>query len=199
MLPSTETQKHFVGDRYGEQEMPVPADADFCTQIPCQREPSYYWWLTVPPGRAQSHTTSELRTLTYNFGRNENGAPLLQDGWARPEPAGTWMVNAGSIMTLPPLPPAAAFDLVMNVSPYVGPTESLLQRLLVQVNATPVAEFDLTSTAIIGCEIPAAILRRDGTDKLRFIHPDAASPSLHGSPDKRLLSVQLRHLSLVPH
>jgi hypothetical protein len=66
----------------------------------------------------------------------------------------------------------------------------------VQANAAMVAEFDFHNTLRVGCEIPAEALRRDGTDRLRFLHPDAAPPARFRGEDKRILSVMLCELTL---
>jgi hypothetical protein len=194
MLPLTNIETTFTGDRYGETEFPVPAGVDYATQIPAQREPAYYWWRNETAA-----TAGWANPVTYGFTRGDpSGIPLLNDGWAKPEPDGTWMLHALSVLTLPPLPQTTAFDLVLTAHAYTARSKCLVQRLLIQANAVLIGQFDLTGLTTIGCEIPP-LLRRDGTDKLRFLHPDAESPSLHGSPDKRILSVQLRHLSLIPH
>ncbi|MEJ0044773.1 MAG: hypothetical protein WDN04_00355 [Rhodospirillales bacterium] len=58
------------------------------------------------------------------------------------------------------------------------------------------AEFDVYGVLHIGCALPAAWLRRDGSDRLRLLHPDAVSPrSVGESDDGRVLAVALRRLS----
>ena len=192
-LPCTNIEKSFTGDRYGESEPPVPAAADFATQIPSQREASYYWWLSGAPGPAPVENR-----LTFGFAREQAGLPMLADGWSRPEPDGTWMLHAASIVNLPPLPQSPSFDFVMIGIPHVHRDRLLVQRLFVQINMNIVAQFDFPAALQVGCEIPGTVLRRDGTDKIRFLHPDAAQPSRYGVNDTRMLSVKLRDMSLQP-
>jgi hypothetical protein len=48
--------------------------------------------------------------------------------------------------------------------------------------------------------VPARLLKRDGTDKLRLIHPDAQQPSAldPANGDRRRLSLAVMRLSMVP-
>ena len=116
-LPLTHIEKRFTGDRYGEDEPPVPADADFAAQVPAQREPSYYWWLRGAAGPAAALPGR----VALGFGAGEAGVALLGDGWARPEAKGCWMVRAMSVLGLPPLPQAASYDLVLTANAHVQP------------------------------------------------------------------------------
>ncbi len=108
------------------------------------------------------------------------------------------MLHAASIVNLPPLPQSPSFDFVMIGIPHVHRDRLLVQRLFVQINMNIVAQFDFPAALQVGCEIPGTVLRRDGTDKIRFLHPDAAQPSRYGVNDTRMLSVKLRDMSLQP-
>ena len=191
-LPFTQVEKLFCGDRFGEDETAVPAGADFATQVPSQREPAYYWWLN---GR-EGPPSYSANPVEFGFARDETGGELLGDGWSGPEPKGRWMVNAMSVLTLPKLPQDGALDMVLVVMPHVQRDRLLAQRLFVQANARLIAEFDLPGALRVGCEIPGSVLRRDGTDRLRFVHPDAAAAVRFGGADKRNMAVMLRSLSL---
>ncbi len=192
-LPLTHVEKSFFGDRFGEEGIAVPANADFATQVPPQREDDFYWWLggATPPVPG-AHNTE------IHFGRGGAGVAMLGDGWANPEPAGTWMINLLSVIKLPGLPSGLAFNMVLAVVPHTQPVGLLSQRLIVQLNGTPVGGFDCNGPMIIGCEIPANLLRGDGTDRLRFLHPDAAPPARFHGADRRNLAFMLRTLTLLP-
>jgi hypothetical protein len=72
------------------------------------------------------------------------------------------------------------------------------QRLILQVNQVVAGEFHFTGSLRVGCDMPTAALRRNGTDRLRLIHPDAQQPSLLGGKDGRVLALMLRSISLQP-
>ncbi len=191
-LPLTYVARELAGDRLGEGEGPVPEGVDFATQVPAQREPAYYWWLNG----AASPQTYDAEPVHFEFGRDRAGVELLGDGWARPEPKGSWMIHALSVIKLPELPKGGVLDMTMIAVPHVQRQGLPLQRVFVQANAAIVAEFDFHNTFRVGCEIPAEALRRDGTDRLRFLHPDAAPPARFRGEDKRILSVMLCELTL---
>ena len=193
-LPFTNVTKDFLGDRFGEDEAAVPADADFATQVPAQREAPYYWWLNG----AAAPVSHRPDRIEFGFGRTENGVALLGDGWANSEPRGTWMINMLSIIKLPALPKHQAFDMILQVIPNVHRNRLHAQRLIVQLNSVTVGEFDCAGSILAGCEIPADLLRGDGTDRLRLLHPDAAPPARFQGNDRRNLAVMLRSLALLP-
>jgi hypothetical protein len=193
-LPLTHVDKRFIGDRFGEEEPPVPANADFATQLPGQREPLYYWWLNGHSGPAPYGPDR----IEFGFGQGEAGEPLMRDGWSKPEARGTWMLNMLSIVKLPPLPTNQAFDMVLLLLPHIQRRQLVVQRLIVQLNAAIVGSIECSGPMYAGCEVPANLLRGDGTDRLRFLHPDAAPPSRFKGGDNRNLAVMLRTLTLQP-
>lgn len=195
-LPYTNIERDLVGDRYGEAETDVPRTADFACQVPCQREPRYYWWLRPVP--RPEPAGAEAR-IDFIFGTSGNVDGRTLEGWAEPEAGLQWMISVASEFALPALAPANGYDVVAWVVPNLPMQRPRLQRLILQLNQTVVAEFDVDEEMYIGCALPVSSLRRDGTDRLRLLHPDAVSPSSVGeSDDTRLLAVALRQLSLVP-
>lgn len=196
LRPHTEVEHEMVGDRYGETDDDVPRTADFACQVPCQREPGYYWWLHPPP---QPEPPRSEGRIDFIFGRLGNVAGRTFEGWSTPEATQQWMISVASVFALPTLAPDTDYDLVAAVMPYLAMQQLSLQRLILQLNKAVVAEFDLHDPQHIGCALPASSLRRDGTDRLRLLHPDAVSPSSVGeSDDGRMLAVALKRLSLVP-
>lgn len=193
-LPFTNVPKEFMGERFGEDEPPIPAGADYAAQVPSQREPNYYWWLN---GRTFPLADDDRR-IDLTFRRGDVGAELLGDGWSKPERHGCWMTHVASVMTLPALPDGDAIDMVLTLAPNIRRELLPFQRLIVQVNQAVAREFDFTGTLCVGCGLPMGGLRRDGTDRLRLIHPDAAQPSLLGGADQRVLALMLVKLSLQP-
>jgi hypothetical protein len=137
--------------------------------------------------------------IDFIFGTSGNVDGRTLEGWAEPEAGLQWMISVASEFALPALAPANGYDVVAWVVPNLPMQRPRLQRLILQLNQTVVAEFDVDEEMYIGCALPVSSLRRDGTDRLRLLHPDAVSPSSVGeSDDTRLLAVALRQLSLVP-
>jgi hypothetical protein len=194
IFPYTNVAMEFIGERYGEDEPPVPSGADYAAQIPSQREPSYYWWLQGRPGPAELLDGR----IDLSFARDANGVPLLGDGWSRPEPPGCWMTHVASVMNLPALPDCELIDMVVTAAPNIRGALLPYQRLILQVNQVVAGEFHFTGSLRVGCDMPTAALRRNGTDRLRLIHPDAQQPSLLGGKDGRVLALMLRSISLQP-
>ncbi len=164
------------------------------SQLPAQRERRYYWWLNGAAGPA-GYAPGRI---DFRFGRGEPGVEMLAEGWAKPEPSGTWMIHALSIVKLPELPAGQVFDMIMLAVPNIQRPSLAVQRLVVQLNTAVIGEFDFSNTMRAGCEVPADLLRGDGTDKLRFQHPDAAQPARFHGNDRRNLAVMLCALSLQP-
>jgi hypothetical protein len=195
-LPYTDIERDLVGDRYGETDDEVPRTADFACQVPSQRESRYYWWLHPPPRPEPPRADGRI---DFIFGRSGNVSGRTLEGWSKPEATLQWMISVASVLALPALAPDIDYDLVAWVVPFLARQHLRLQRLILQLNKTVVAEFDVYGAVYIGCALPEASLRRDGTDRLRLLHPDAISPSsVSGSDDGRMLAVALRRLSLVP-
>jgi hypothetical protein len=192
-FPFTHVERTLAGERYGEDREEVPPDADFACQVPAQREPSYYWWLQSPVRKL-----AEGR-IDFLFGREGNVGDHVLDGWAKPEPKRQWMTHVISAFQLPMLQPDTDYELIAKAMPMLGGGAVRSQRLLIAVNQAVLAEFDVHQTMTIGFTLPRATLRRDGTDRLRLIHPDAISPKrAEGQGDGRVLAVSFTHLSLVP-
>ncbi len=190
-LPLTHVEKGFVGERYGEDDCDVPRQADWATQIPAQREPSYYWWLDDV-----ARVDNKQERLDFTFAHEQSGTALLADGWARPEPKGTWMTHAYSVLNLPVLPTCGGVTMVFAAAPHVSSERLPVQRLSVQVNTHMAGHFDFPNAQIVGCDIPGSALRRNGTDKVRFFHPDGATPARPGVDERRNLALMLLRLSL---
>lgn len=191
-LPLTHVERGLTGGRYGEDHDQIPSEADYSAQVQVWREPAYYWWLE---GGAPNPAAPLIH---WRFGREGGMAAPLVEGWSAAEAEHRWMLGLESVLLLPPLPPGRAFTLLLDFMPHIRPNWPR-QRLIVFVNDTPAGEHDLTSTSFAGFVLPGAALRRDGTDRLRFLHPDARTPhALAGIDDRRLLSVALLGLKIFP-
>lgn len=187
-VPATMVDMRWQGDRFGQTDAQVPVDADFACQISPQREPGFYWWLRSRPGPGAAPPV-----VHYIFGWQGNAKPPHGDGWGEPEPELQWMVGTESVLTVPQLP-EGSYEIAMRVMPYVRPSMPA-QRLEVFLNNRRAGEFALDSPCVIGCGLPPDVLRKNGPNSLRFVHPDAASPaSVESSPDDRMLAVALQWL-----
>jgi hypothetical protein len=192
-LRLTHIEKSLRGARYGETEIGIPHDADYAAQVHSQREDAYYWWLN-PPAPVLGPAL-----LDWHFGAAGVIQAPLRDGWHMPEAGHQWMNGTQSLLTLPATKRAGRITLRMEVEAHISPALPR-QRLIIFLNSRFLHEFELTERTILGCDIQPGLLRLDGRDKLRFLHPDAAVPSLVSNhPDTRLLSIMLIRLELLPH
>ena len=189
-IPFTHVERNLTGERYGEDLDQVPSDADYVAQVQTLREPTYYWWLegrlpnTAPP------------LIDWHFGHSGNMAAPLGDGWAAAEAEHRWMLGLESIVLLPNLPARKDFTLLLTVIPHVR-LHLIRQRLILFVNDAPVGEYEVTQTSYLGFRLPSGPLRRDGTDRLRLLHPDGRPPSaISDHPDRRWLSLALVRLRI---
>lgn len=192
-LPFTHVERGLAGERWGEFDDQVPAGTDYATQIQPLREPAYYWWLDGTPVAAPN-TAPPL--IDWFFGRGGNTEAAIGDGWAGPERTHRWMLGLQSVVALPLLPEGRDFTLLLNMMAHVRPSLPR-QRLFAFVNETAIGEYDLIGTCFVGFDLPGTALRRDGRDKLRFIHPDARVPRLISEvQDRRWLSMALIRLRI---
>jgi hypothetical protein len=192
LMPYSHVERGLIGDRYGETSAPVPPDADYAAQVPSHRERGYYWWL---PGHEKP--TDPVHSLTLLFGEGGSAQSAVNGGWAEPEIDHHWMLGAESILRLPALAGEGPGVLRMGVRPCVVEDVLTRQRLMIEVNGRRVGEYDITLETVLGCDIPAAILRAQGTNLLRLVHPDAVAPAVLSPSlsDTRRLSLSLEWLT----
>ena len=189
-LPFTHVERGLVGDRYGEDLDQIPAEADWATQVQALREPAYYWWLN---GGAPNDAPP---LIDWTFGRDGNLEAPIGDGWSNPERTHRWMLGLQSVVALPLLPDGAEFMLLLNLMAHVRPNLPR-QRLFLFLNETWLGDFEVIAAGFLGVALPGGALRRDGRDKLRFIHPDARIPrQLSDVQDRRWLSLALVRLRI---
>ena len=191
----THVEKGLFGDRYGETAEAIPRNADYATQVPSQREPSYYWWLTgdeaVPEGDVDAG-----RELTIGFGAEGEGREYAVSGWSYPEAGLRWMVDDESLVRLPALLPGRSTVATLTVMPHVAGDRLPFQTLVALANDVEVGRFDVRHTGTVGFEVPAG-LWGDGVNTLRLRHPDAATPAeTHGGGDHRRLSLAVLTITL---
>ena len=192
LVPFTRVEKTLIGDRFAESAAPVPPDADYATQVSWRREAAYYWWL---PGRGTRGEPAQ--SVTLRFGEGGDGLKWLDGGWAPPEVQYHWMLGSESIMRVPALAGSGDGVLRLGVTPNLYPGKVSSQRLIVNVAGRFVREFDITGECVIGCDVPAALLRAQGTNLIRFIHPDSFAPAVFGGgkSDSRRMSLSLEWLT----
>ena len=129
--------------------------------------------------------TSEVDWLGYRRG-----------GWSFPEGGGTWTVGFASDLLVPEPVEAPCYTLLLTVSPFLGGTVTM-QRIIVRVDGTEVGSFDVTHPQTLVCEVPEAVLRRNGSMQIAFEQPDATRPSdVAASDDQRLLGFMHKRLVL---
>lgn len=214
MIPYTRVVRHFIGDRYGEEPGEIPRNADYATQVPSDRSPSYYWWLNSAattdrpraaeteqaPARSALERPAAGRELVIEFGAGENSDRYTGRGWAEPEDLLRWMVEMESELRLPPLPPASAYQLVMWLVPNVEGARLPRQRLRIELNAVALADLEITTQTELRLVILGGLVAGFAENRLRFVHPDAASPaSLSRWDDDRELAIAVGKIEIRRH
>jgi len=128
------------------------------------------------------------------FGRDGNDTACIGAGWARPEPVHRWSLETESDLVLN-RPGDTDALLVFDIGAFVHPPAVAQQRLFVQVNDTSVGMLTVTDNRLLGLRVPALAFAAHEMMRLRFSHPDAASPADFGiSGDKRRLGMCFRRL-----
>lgn len=187
VMPFTHVERGLVGDRVGETAEALPAGWDYAAQVPSRREAGFYTRSGV----------AGARSVTLRFCAGGYGLAALGEGWAAAERRHHWMVDAESTVRVPALPGPGPAVLRLGVTPHVFGDVLTRQRLRVAVNGHPVREFDIMLECVLGCDVPASVLRDSGENIVRLIHPDAAAPSALCSDlgDARRLSVSVEWLT----
>ena len=197
-LPLTSINRSLDGDRLGEAGEPIAAHRDFAAQLQTQREPSYYWWLPRAAG-ASAPTGTAAGRVDLDLSEAGGAAANIGDGWSGQEAKHRWMLASQSSVLFPSLVFAGDYALRITAIPFLHGDALPFQRLIVQFNASRLTEFCLDTSTTVGCVIPRNAIRRDGSDKLRLIHPDAEQPSAIGaSADRRRLALCVTKISMVP-
>jgi hypothetical protein len=214
MLPYTRVLRNFIGDRYGDDGLgEIPRNADYAAQLELHREPAYYWWLhpaggsdavgaaqaALPATAGVESGPADNQDFVIEFRIDGNCDQYVGSGWSGPEEAHRWAVGTESELHLPAFP-AGDYLLLIWLGAYVDKTLVPHQRLRIQLNDEPIAELELASEAKLGLEIPRGILSETQGNLVRFIHPDAASPSQTADDpedaDDRELAIALMKLVL---
>ncbi len=201
LFTPTHIERGLVGERYGEEAGPVPRDADYATQVPSQREPSYYWWLRdedeAPPPECPAAAD---RVFQFGQQAGDQAGDLglaLGIGWSYPEAELCWMMDDESTLSLPPLSPGHASAVTLTLMPHVWGERLPVQRLTVLANEVPLGEFELRQEGTVGFAVPAGTWRADGLNLLRLRHPDAAAPAaVSGGGDHRRLAVAVKSMTV---
>lgn len=134
--------------------------------------------------------------LEIDFTSEVDWVGYRRGGWSFPEGGGTWTVGYASDLLVPEPPEAPCYTLLLTVSPFLGGAVAV-QRMVVRVDDTQVASFDVTHPQTLACEIPEAVLQRDGSMQIVLEQPDAMRPSdIAASDDQRLLGFMHERLVL---
>ena len=134
--------------------------------------------------------------LEMDFTSEVDWVGYRRGGWSFPEGGGTWTLGFESELLVPEPPDTPCYTLQLDVSPFLGGTVAV-QRMVVRVDGTQVGSFDVTHPQTLACEIPEAVLRRDGSMRITFEQPDAMRPfDIAASDDRRLLGFMHKRLVL---
>ena len=128
-------------------------------------------------------------------GQKENGAshsglPETENGGAAPEGFETRFKLARPIVN-------EDFVLTLEISPIVGPSLPVAQRLCVIANGEILRQASLTARTELDCFLPRRLISQSDELTITLLHPDAVYSASAARPlDARTLSIVLHHLKL---
>ena len=183
-LPYDHIEKSLVGDRYGEESLDIPLDADFACQVQPLREPCYFWWL-----HPHIDPTSIATTYKVDFVKEGNSEDFVGLGWSGQEKVRRWMIDDESQLTFGPLDADKKHAFVIQLSPNAHLQHQPKQTLIVCWNDFVVGKYDLyTGTSTLGVDLPQKVINSDQTNHVRFFHPHACQPTWLDNGENRQLA-----------
>ena len=137
---------------------------------------------------------SDGSDLLISFGIGGNAEEFPHFGWANPEEGHTWTIGVESGLALPRPRIAGAYQLVVEVAPFIDEDKVPVQRLTVVVNGGEVGNFPIREPVSIKCLVPRSLIEA-GREwvSIVFRHPDAAKPTeVSESPDFRQIALSFK-------
>lgn len=136
--------------------------------------------------------------LTIEFGVGGNGVELTREGWSTPEPDICWMVGTESAVVFGrPMLGLARYQIILTIRPHVRGSALPKQALIVAVNDVLIGVREVSKDETIEFEVPHYAFELNDVVRIRFIHPNYASPrQIAEVNDDRLLAVALERLVL---
>jgi len=137
---------------------------------------------------------SDGSDLLLNFGSGGNAEEFPRFGWADPEERHTWTVGVESGVTFPRPEISGAYQLVIELAPFICEGKVPVQRLTVLVNGREVGDFAVREPMTIKCLVPSSLISA-GREwvSIVFRHPDAAKPSeVSAVPDLRQIALSFK-------
>jgi tetratricopeptide (TPR) repeat protein len=190
LLPYTEIQKGFIGERYGEKLSFVPKFVDYAAQVRSVKDESYYWWLN----NLQIVDGLGYESIITKF--EDNQKIHFEKGWSYPESNLRWMIDDESILIIGTQNPGAGLRISMHISPMIHGDIVPRQRAIVALNDRILDSFEFKNEDVLALDIPPEYVTR-GDNRLLIIHPDARAPAqLLGKPDGDCRQLALRLLEL---
>jgi phosphoglycerol transferase len=157
------------------------------------------WWtlpLSTPPSSAPPDLIEacELGTPIY-FRSGERGGLYGGDGWAAPEPWGTWSLGRRATLLLRLAPNHGPLMLAMKARVLTGPALPQ-RRLRISANGANIADIDVGAGAQnLRFPLPEQGAKNDGLLRLEFdVTPQASPRALGLSVDGRPLGIGLEEL-----
>jgi hypothetical protein len=135
-----------------------------------------------------------------DFSRGGNAGPYLSGGWSGLEADFTWTENDDSFISFDTPAEPGAYVLRMTAGSLVREPRRPVQKLMVFINATQVADIvsDRSPAQFHECKFPHEAFASELRSTLRLHHPDAMRPSdLGGSADRRRLAFYFKRVTLV--
>lgn len=147
----------------------------------------------------ESGTQKEKYVLgtKVQFGIGGNSDAFRSSGWSRPEQDFTWSDGTSAVLTLVIDPSPAPLLFRATIQGLTKEPELPFQPVLVYVNQTQVAEWQVGPRAENSATIPLDLVKSGGTLRIEFKLPKAISPSKLGlSDDPRTLALAMCELQI---
>jgi hypothetical protein len=135
-----------------------------------------------------------------DFSSGGNARPYLGGGWSGLEADFTWTENDDSFISFDTPAEPGAYVLRMTAGSLVREPRRPVQKLMVFINATQVADIvsDQSPAQFHECKFAHEAFASELRSTLRLHHPDAVRPSdLGDSADRRRLAFYFKRMTLV--
>ena len=130
-----------------------------------------------------------MAVVTVFFAEGGNSDSLIARGFSHSEPGGRWTEGVASALEIPGLRAGGSGRIRVRFAPYTFSPSLPWQRLRILVESRLVYEGKFAGNSDVTITLPRNSIDERGVLRLRFEHPDAASPAAIGlSNDGRQLA-----------
>jgi hypothetical protein len=187
LIPFTHIEHGLIGDRYGEYQDFIPADADFAANAAEHAPASYFWWL-------------DDDEFTTNFRKGTVRRSCLVSGWSQPEERFTWTLGTRSVLRLPRPLRRGDYVLAITCKPMTFGAARRFQRVSITVAGHAAGDFVVQEASDLEVPIPWSWMAGSEHLEVAFDLPDATAPAdvTKQSTDRRALALGVFRMRFVP-